>query len=232
MPRQSRDQRHQEYLAFARQRPELFGPQADAGVRILLDLADIRAVEDAVAADLRRRGLPEEGAEIGIILKDPWVLMLRDAVEFPDGARRAYARAMNRTGDGAAVLPLYDGRIILTRQFRHALRRWSLEIPRGGIDTGKTAEQTSRDEVREEIGGEIGELVPVGFLHGSTNLYYNGAHLYLGRLTKVGAPQLAEAITSLVQVTVPEFERLLHDGEITDSYTVATFCYARMRGLI
>jgi len=232
MPPSARDLRHQEYLAFAKKRPELFGPETDAGVRILLDLAEIRAVEDEVAADLRRRGLPDEGAAVGIILKDPWILMLRDAVEFPDGARRTYARALNRTGDGAAVLPLYDGRIILTRQFRHALRRWSLEIPRGGIDTGKTAEQTAREEVREEIGGEIGELVRVGFLHGSTNLYYNGAHLYLGRLTRVGAPQLAEAITALVQVTVSEFEQMLAREEITDSFTIATFCHARTRGLL
>ena len=89
----ARDLRLQEYLEFARKRPDLFEP-GDGGIRILLDRAEIERVEDDVAQDLRRRGLPEEGAEVGILVHDPWLWFVRDAVEFPDGARRTYARTM------------------------------------------------------------------------------------------------------------------------------------------
>ena len=231
MPDQSAEGRLAEYLAFARQRPELFGP-ADAAVKILLDPAEIRAVEAETAAKLRRRGLPESGAQIGIVSHDPYMWFLRDAVEFPDGARRPHTRAVNRVGNGAAALPVLDGRIVLTRQFRHALRRWSLEIPRGAIEAGETPEQAAIAEVEEEIGGEIREIVELGFLNGSTNLYANGAHMFFARLAKVGEPQLGEAITSVEQLTVAEFERMVLASEITDSFTVGTFAHARLRGLI
>ncbi|HEX9466189.1 MAG TPA: NUDIX hydrolase [Alphaproteobacteria bacterium] len=226
-----RDLRLQEYLAFARQRPDLFDV-GEGGIRILLDSAEIEQVEDDVTIDLRRRGLSETGAEIGIIAKDPWFWLIRDAVEFPDGARRAYARFINRTGHGSAVLPLFEDRVMLTRQFRHAIRRWSLEIPRGGIEIDKTPDETAIAEVREEIGGEITELVPLGFVHGSTNIYYNGVYLYFARLSRIGAPQLSEGIISIEQPTVAEFERMLRDNEVTDSFTISAYFQAKLRGLV
>lgn len=231
MPNPDQNRRLDEYLAFARERPELFGPP-DAGVRILLDPAEILAVEADAAAKLRRRGLPESGAEIGIVSYDPYMWFLRDAVEFPDGDRRPHTRAVNRIGNGAAVLPLLGGRIVLTRQFRHAIRRWSLEIPRGAIEAGETPEHAAAAEVQEEVGGAIDELLPLGFIHGSTNLYANGAHTFFARLSRVGAPQIEEAITSVEQLSVAEFERMILASEITDSFTVSAFAHARLRGLI
>ena len=43
---------------------------------------------------------------------DSRLYMLRDAVEFPDGSRRTHTRVLNNVGDGAAILPLYQGRIV------------------------------------------------------------------------------------------------------------------------
>ena len=225
------EERLDEYLAFARQRPELFRSEP-GGVQILLAPEDIRQVETDMATQLRRRGLPERGAEVGIISPDPYIWMLRDAVEFPDGARRLHTRVINRISDGAAVLPLFDGRICLTRQFRHALRRWSLEVPRGAMEPGETPDVAAAAEVREEIGGEIGELVSLGFMHGSTNLYANGVHMFFARLTCIGAPQIAEAISSIEQIAISDFERMIVDSVITDGVTVAAFAHARLRGLI
>ena len=73
---------------------------------------------------------------------------------------------------------------------------------------------------------------PIGFFHSSTNLYFNGAHLFFAHLTRIGSPQLGEAITGIEQVTVPELERLIRESEITDAVTIAAFCHARLRGLI
>lgn len=219
------------YLALARQRPELFRTP-ERGVRILLDPAEIMAVQREIAAGLRARGVPETGADVGKVFDDPWFCILRDAVEFPDGSRRLHTRVMNYKGDGVAVFPVYEGRIVLTRQFRHPLRNFVLEIPRGAIEPGHSLEETARNEIDEEIGGAITDLTKLGYVHGSTNLYQNGAHLYFGRLSKVGAPQLYEGIIAVEQYTVAEFEKLLTDGALTDSFTVAGYAHARARGLI
>jgi len=227
-PRRDRLNAYQELAAA---RPELF-QTAPGGVRILLEPAEIAEVESAVARDLQQRGLPAEGAEVGVVLSDPWFYVLRDAVEFPDGARRMHARAVNRLGNGVATLPLLDGNIVLARHFRHAVRRWLLEIPRGAIESGQSAEDTARAEIEEEIGGRVRSLVPLGFLYGTSNLSANGAHLYIAELDAVGEPQLGEGIAAVETFAVAEFEERLLRGEILDSFTVAAYTHARLRGLI
>ena len=219
------------YLEFARAHPELF--DAPVGeLRILLDPAEIRGVERTVARSLARRGLPASQAQVGIVFEDPWFFILRDAVEFPDGSRRTHTRTFNRVGNGSAVLPVLEGRIVLVRQFRHPPRRWLLEIPRGAIEPGQTPEDAARAELREEAGGEVLRLVPLGFVYGSTHLYHNGAHLFYAELESVGAPQLSEGITAVEQVSVVRFEELLRGGELLDAITLAAFAHARVRGLV
>lgn len=227
------DERLAEYLAFVRQRPDFFPQEPGAGIKILLDPADIRRVERDMGEFLRARGLPESCAKVGIVAQDAWVIVVREAVEFPDGARRTHSRIFNRTlNHGVAILPLLGDRVVLTRQFRHALQNWSLEIPRGGVEVGKSPAESARAEVEEEIGGDISELVELPFMNGSTNVYAHGVYTYFARLTRIGGPQIAEAITSLVQVTVRDFENLIRRGEIVDAFTIGAFAHARLRGLL
>lgn len=225
------DVRIAEYLQFARDHPALFSTPP-GGVRILLDSREIRDVEQAVANELAARGLERSGAEVGIVLRDPWFYVIRDAVEFPDGSRRTHARVVNRVGNGVAVLPVLDGNVVLIRHFRHAVRRWMLEIPRGGMEQGQSEEDTLRQELAEEIGGRATRIVRLGFLHGSANLYASGAHLYYAELDSIGAPQIGEGIVAIERVSIPAFEALMISGEILDSFTVGAFAHARLRGLV
>lgn len=220
-----------EYVEFAASRPELF-ENPRGGVRIILELDEIAEVEGIVARDLRSRRLPAERANVGIVLKDPWIYVLRDAVEFPDRSRRTHVRVVNRGGNGAAALPVLDGKIVLVRHFRHAVRDWLLEIPHGAIERGATPEGTARREAEEELGASVNQLTRLGFLHGSTNLQSSGAHLFLAELESVGKPQIHEGITAIEQLSPQEFEAELLDGAIRDSFTVAAYAFAKLRGML
>lgn len=223
------------YLAFARANPDLFDNR-DAPVRILLEPADIRAVEQFMHDRQIEKGFTADEAAarsfVGFVVDDPWLYMLRDAVEFPDGSRRTHTRVLNNVGDGAAILPIYQGRIVLTKQYRHAVRRFVLEAPRGALEPGKTPEEVAHMELMEEIGATATSLVHLGHLLGSANLYANGAGLYLAQVSSIGEPQLHEAIMEVVVLTVAEFEQKLLAGDIQDSFTVAAFTHARLRGLL
>lgn len=219
------------YFELLESRPELFANPPN-GVRILLDPVEIESVEKVIAHDLEARGVPPEGANVGVVLRDPWFYVIRDAVEFPDGARRTHARVINRHDNGAATLPVLNGRIVLLRHFRHPLRRAILEIPRGAIEPGASPESTAIAEINEEMGGVVRRIERLGFLYGTSNLYGSGAHLFFAELDSVGAPQIGEGIASIEQFTLAEFEDLMKRGDIIDSFSVGAYAHAKLRRLI
>ena len=219
------------YLEFARKHPKHFSNNAES-VRIVFDPQKIYAAEQRSLLRNQALGLPPEGSQVGIISEDPWVTVIRDAVEFSDGDIRLHTRTMNRNNEGVAVLPIFENKLILIRHFRHALRKSILEIPRGAIDENATLEQTARNELLEEIEGVAGELIPLGFIYGTTNLFANGSYLFFTQLQSLGSPQLDEGVEAIERYSVKEFESLLLAGKIQETHTISAFCQARLRGLL
>jgi len=225
------NKRIQYYLDFAKKNPRHFDNNLGS-VKIIFDPKKIYAAEQASLHRNQALGLPLEGSHVGIISEDPWVTVIRDAVEFSDGDIRLHTRTMNRNNEGVAVLPVFENQIILIRHFRHALRKAILEIPRGAIDENTTIEQTARNELLEEIGGLASELIPLGFIYGTTNLFANGSYLFFTKLEALGSPQLDEGVEAIERYSVKEFESLLLAGEIQETHTISAFCQARLRGLL
>ena len=219
------------YLEFARKHPKHFSNNEES-VRIVFDPQKIYAAEQRSVLRNQALGLPPEGSQVGIISEDPWVTVIRDAVEFSDGDIRLHTRTMNRNNEGVAVLPIFENKLILIRHFRHALRKSILEIPRGAIDENATLEQTARNELLEEIEGVAGELIPLGFIYGTTNLFANGSYLFFTQLQSLGSPQLDEGVEAIERYSVKEFESLLLAGKIQETHTISAFCQARLRGLL
>src|ERR671931_225251 len=59
------------------------------------------------------------------------------------------------------LIPIVDGtHILFVTQYRHAAKKFMLEIPAGKIEKGETPKQAALREMREEIGC-VGKLFPV-----------------------------------------------------------------------
>src|SRR5260221_14627220 len=97
-----------DYLAFAKAHPGLFVNSPHGGITILLDEDEIRAAESHEARRLEAQGLPAEWAQVGIAYRDQYVLLLRDAVRFPDGSLGTCIRSVvdDERPPGVVVLPL------------------------------------------------------------------------------------------------------------------------------
>ena len=144
---------------------------------------------------MAEKNKPEEWADIGAVFDDPYVVILRDLVEFPGGFRNGYIRLYNRAyleggAAGVVMLPEMDGKLLLMHQFRHATRSWHWEIPRGFGEPGIEAEDQARAEIEEEISGEIAELTNLGLYFNNTGLEGNPIYLFLAKMSSVGEPKL------------------------------------------
>ncbi len=217
------------YLSLCNERPELVR-NSPGGIEIVTDLEDIVSAREEAMVVRQLKGQNIEDLRTGLLAHDPYMTMVRDAVRFPDGSMGLYNRIIER--HSVAVLPLLADQIVLIRIFRHGLRDWLLEFPRGAVESMENCDRAARRELREEIGAETRELIPLGtFTPGASSMSII-SELYAARIDAVGQLDRGEGIDRVQLLPVAEFETLIDRGEIIDGFTLSLFARARVRGLI
>lgn len=129
--------------------------------------------------------------------------------------------------DGVIVLAITEqGEILVIRQYRPALNKWTLELPSGGIDDGETPEQAAARELYEETGYRAGEvdLLIDGFIFLNRSDARTYA-FYARRVVKDAAFQAKENI-NVIPLSPVEYKRMLLDGEIDQFSSLALLSLA------
>jgi ADP-ribose pyrophosphatase len=221
------------YRALLRERPGL-ARNLDGGITVVTDETETTRIEAVMADEFEAKGLPREWARAGLFYEDPYIILLRDAVIFPDGKPGLYHRiiARNEEPTGVAILAFQQGKVVLLRHFRHPSRSWHLEIPRGAVGADEDPAEIAKMEITEEIGGTIRSLTRLGLLHGASALMRHSVVLMHAELESIGNPALGEGIAEILLVTPAEFETMIATGAITDAFTVGAAYHARLRGLL
>ncbi len=223
-----------DYLAFAKAHPGLFINPPQGGITILLDEDEIKEVEKQEVQRLEVLGLPAEWAQVGIAYRDQYVLLLRDAVRFPDGSLGTSIRSVdeNERASGVVVLPLHQGYVLLIRHFRHGTRTWHLEIPQGFSIPGLSSEESIRIELKEEMDAVVSRLIPLGQVHLDTRSGANRVELFYAELESYGDVELQEGISELLATPVSEVERMIRRNELDNVFLLVTYARAKLYGLL
>jgi len=215
--------------------PWLF-KNVDSPLEIILKENDIESWQVKRRQLLEKNGEPRTWADIGIVLEDPYITVIRDLIRFPSGNENGYIRLINRAdlrgGQGVVVLPILNNKFQLIYRFRHATRCWHYEAPRGYGEPNVTAEQQAHDEINEEIGGRINKLIDLGDFHNNTGIEGNNVKLFLAYLSSIGEPQIEEGITKIIPFSLLELEKKIADSSITDGFTIAAYTRAKLQGLL
>lgn len=124
----------------------------------------------------------------------------------------------------AAVVPVDDqGRLIMVRQYRNALERYTLEIPAGGLQTpGEPTMDAALRELEEETGYRAGHIEMLISIYTTVAFCNEKIDIYVATGLIPGKQHLDE--DEYVQVeafTVEELIKKIFAGEIQDSKTVA-----------
>ena len=148
------------------------------------------------------------------IYKGEFLEVIEDDVINPAGKQDTYATVT--TTPGAAVLPIDDdGVIYLTRQFRYAIGKESIEAASGAVEEGESDEESARRELREELGIEAKELVDMGVVFSNTSLMREKSHLFLAFSLTFSEPRREESEKmSTVSLRLDEAAQMIMDNEI------------------
>jgi ADP-ribose pyrophosphatase len=221
------------YRRMIEKYPDLFRNPPGAAFEILLDEADIQRAEQRMAELLGKAGAPPEWSRVGIAFRDQYVLILRDAVRYIDGSLGTYIRAVEPSpaSPGVVVLPLWQGKVLIIRHFRHATRSWHLEIPRGA-GLALDARESAQRELAEEIGASGVRLIELGEIYPDTGLTNSRVALFYAEVDSYDAPEAMEGITEILPTPVAQFEEMIRNGELEDGFLLAAYARAKARELI
>ena len=224
-----------DYFSLIKAHSELFDNE-NALLNIVLDPKIIGEWVAEKESELRQKQLPLDWAKIGVIMDDPYNIIVRDLVLFPDGDMRGYGRSIAaatlKGGHGVVILPEYQEKILLLHQYRHPTRQWHYEIPRGFGEPNISATENAYKEIEEETGGKISNLISLGEFYNNTGYESAAVTLFYANLASVGSPNINEGIDSFVWLTVKELEKWIMDDKITDGFTLAAYTKAKLKGLI
>jgi 8-oxo-dGTP pyrophosphatase MutT (NUDIX family) len=160
----------------------------------------------------------------------PWVSLVENrVVSAPDDVGAVYHSI--DTMDYVSVLAVTtDGRIPIVRQFRPAVRRFTLEFPGGLRDGDEAPEACAIRELAEEVGLAISQPRPLAALLPDSGRLGNRMWTYFARDAAPIAEWHAESGVEHRMVTIAELHALTLDGSFDHAPHVAMLGMAVMRG--
>ena len=163
------------------------------------------------------------------VYRNPWLRVREDQIERSNGARGIYGVVDKE--DCAVIIPLDGDQVYLIEQFRYTVQQRCLEFPQGGWEEPVVnAEELARGELREETGYSAETMVYLGTLWIAYGFARQKQHVYLATgLHHAGTdPDPEEHDLVLHSASIAEFERMMFDGTIQDSCTVAAWGLYRL----
>lgn len=167
-----------------------------------------------------------------LLFNDLWFKVRKDRCETPQG-KIVDPYYVYEFPDWVTAFALTeDGRVILERQYRHALGETCIEIPGGVVDeTDAGYEEAIRRELLEETGYSFSSLDYLGKTSANPSTNTNLMHMFLARGGKKIAAQDLDANEEIevMLATIEEVKQMLRENKIIQSMHVTCMMYALER---
>lgn len=177
-----------------------------------------------------------------VLFANPYLAVHKVTVSSPTRPEPFPWTVTHRKGAVVVAPVTAEGKYLLIRQERVAIRATIWEFPAGQIDDSEETDSiqaTGRRELREEAGYELApgaEFVSLGHFFPSVGFTDEHSHLLLARPVvphaQGHAHEESEAITECQGFTAAELRQMIATGEIRDANTLAAFSRLVALGLI
>ncbi|MED9905474.1 MAG: NUDIX hydrolase [Lachnospiraceae bacterium] len=174
--------------------------------------------------------MAEEFKRLGreLIHKGSIIDYYKDTVQVPNGNVVKWDFIGHK--GAAAVVPVRkDGKILMVRQFRNALDRYTLEVPAGGLNGAEEPTKTAAArELEEETGYRTEDLDFLITIRTTVAFCNEKIDIYVARNLIESKQHLDEdEFINVEAYTVEELMKMIYDCTIQDSKTIcAIMTYA------
>lgn len=165
-----------------------------------------------------------------LIHKGSIINYYRDTVQVPNGNVVEWD-FIGHNGAAAVVPVTEDGKILMVRQYRNALDRMTLEIPAGGLNgADEETKAAAARELEEETGYRSDNLTFLISLNTTVAFCNEKIDVYVARdLTSSHQHLDEDEFIDVVAMDVEELTKMIYEGKLMDSKTVAAILAYRGR---
>ena len=150
--------------------------------------------------------------------------MYEDTVRLPNGKEEKWDFVSHRMGAACVLAVRPDGKILMVRQYRNALDRFTLEVPAGKRDSlNEDTSICAARELEEETGYRAGKLEKLLSLKSTVAFCDELIDVYLATdLVEIGEQHLDEAEDIDIEAyDLKELTDMCYSGKLQDAKTVA-----------
>lgn len=163
------------------------------------------------------------------LFNDQWFKVRKEVCETPHG-KIVDPYYVYEFSTWVGVLPITEeGKIIMVRQYRHALGEVCIEIPGGCVDdTDKNIEDAISREILEETGYSFSSFEYLGRISPNPSTNSNLLHMFLARGGKKTAEQKLDGNEEIevMELSMVELKQLLRENKIVQAMHVSCIIYA------
>ncbi len=147
--------------------------------------------------------------------------MYTDVIELPNG-KEAHWDYIHHKG-AAAIVPVdKDGKIIMVRQYRNAIEKYSLEIPAGGLNAGEDMISCASRELEEETGYTSKNIKHLITLYTTVAFCNEQIGIFYSNELEPTAQNLDEdEFVTIERYSLEELVEKIFTGEIDDAKTIS-----------
>lgn len=160
--------------------------------------------------------------ELGLIYKSDYHLLVVDLVKDKSGNVFPYERLIDTTPGGAVIIPIYNDKYVLLKQYRHAMRDYQYAFPRGFAKLNELWKDTALRELHEELNCNSNDCKFVGKIIADSGVSGNKVNSCASVIVGDVSSVITEGIVDILVVTEQELLAMIARGEVNDGLTLSS----------
>ena len=165
-------------------------------------------------------------------------IVVEDVLEFADGSKHewVYFKGSGTAGAfaGAVAIAAFteDNKMILTKQYRHPLRKLIYDLPAGGMKEGETPEQAALRELEEETGYTAEKLEWIGRFNWNPSNMSGTVEIFFTKSLKHKSSFDTDEIANVELMDFDKVVEKVLKGELIDSALVIAALLVSVKKLL